>query len=146
MTPDDRDLMCDAFGPGRSSARRLAIARAAEAAETAFTVDQLARSCETGGPSPGAATVYRAVAAMLRQGFLEQVGERDGAALYVRCGADGHHHHVVCTECGAVGHAPCPLDEEALAAATASGFTVTSHEVAVYGRCGDCDAARGARE
>ena len=127
-----------AYGPGRVSAQRAAIARAADAMPGAFTVSELAGALRARGDSAGTATVYRAVAAMAAAGHLERVGDRDGWTLYVRCDAAGHHHHLVCTGCGSIAETPCPLDPASLDAAAAAGFVVTRHEVAIYGLCADC--------
>jgi Fur family ferric uptake transcriptional regulator len=128
------------YGARRTSAQRAAIARAAERLERAFTVEELAEATDRGpdGRRPGIATVYRAVSAMSAAGHVERVGDRDGRALYARCDAGGHHHHLVCTGCGSVAEAPCPLDAAALASAADQGFVVTRHEVAIYGLCPVC--------
>ena len=133
-----RDEASSAFGGGRTSAQRLAITQAASEFPGAFTVEQLARAAAAILPGLGTATVYRAVTAMHATGFLERVGEREGSALYVRCKRGAHHHHLVCTGCGAVAQADCPLDEGALQSASRAGYVVTSHEVTIYGLCPAC--------
>jgi Fur family ferric uptake transcriptional regulator len=134
----DITLMTAAYGAGRTSAQRLAIARAADAATGAFTVDDLASLARRADSAIGTATVYRAVAAMAREGFLQVAGSREGRALYVRCTDAGHHHHLVCTGCGAVAEAPCPLDAATFQAPGLGGFQITSHEVTLYGLCAEC--------
>ena len=140
MVASGRDiaLLSAAYGAGRTSAQRLSIARATDAASGAFTVDDLACLARKADPAIGTATVYRAVAAMAREGFVQPVGVSDGRGLYVRCADVGHHHHLVCTECGAVAEAPCPLDASVLQAAGRGGFEITSHEVTLYGLCAAC--------
>jgi Fur family transcriptional regulator, ferric uptake regulator len=55
-----------------------------------------------------------------------------------------HHHHLVCSSCGAVKDVSLPPNlerrmEGALAAvATSAGFTPAAHRVDVIGICGDC--------
>ena len=134
----DIALLSAAYGAGRASAQRLVIARAADAACGAFTVDDLVSGAREQDPAVGTATVYRAVAAMTRGAFVQQVGTREGRALYVRCAEAGHHHHLVCTGCGAVAEAPCPLGASVLDAAGRGGFEITSHEVTLYGLCAAC--------
>jgi Fur family ferric uptake transcriptional regulator len=134
------DLVSRAYGGGRTSAQRLAVARAAERASGAFTVEDLVALAREEDPRVSTATVYRCVAAMAAAAHLAGVGERDGAALWARCDAAGHHHHLVCTSCGKTAHAACPVDETALAAAAPEGFTVTSHDVRLYGLCAACAA------
>jgi Fur family ferric uptake transcriptional regulator len=140
MTAEDRELLRAAYGDGRSSAQRLTVAHAAACLDGAFRVEDLAAAARRCDPRIGTATVYRAVGAMAASGFLEQVGERGGTALYARCGAEGHHHHLVCTGCGAVAQAPCPLDRAAREHAAARGFVVTHHQVHIYGLCARCAA------
>jgi len=133
-----QDLIARAYAGGRASAQRLAVASAAERAGGAFTVEELATLVRLSDPGIATATVYRCVAAMAAAGYLSSVGERDGATLWVRCDATGHHHHLVCTSCGATAHAACPVDEQALAASAPEGFTITSHDVLLYGLCASC--------
>ncbi len=125
------------YGRGRVTAPRLVIASAVDRLGRAFTVDDLIAEVRADAPGVGAATVYRAVAAMEAAHAVERVGTRDGSALYVRCTADGHHHHLVCTGCGRVAHASCPL--ESIGAHRADdGFVVTGHELTLYGLCAGC--------
>jgi Fur family ferric uptake transcriptional regulator len=127
-----------AYGVGRSTAQRRAVAAAVERISGAFTADDLASRMRAQSPGVSTATVYRSLAAMTEAGHLTVVGERGDAALYARCAVPGHHHHVVCTGCGATATAPCPVDDVGLAASVPAGFVVTSHEVRLYGLCAAC--------
>jgi Fur family ferric uptake transcriptional regulator len=138
-----KDLIARAYGRGRASAQRLAVAGAAERAGGAFTVHDLAALARDEEQCVSTATVYRCVAAMAAAGHLSHAGERAGAALWVRCDAAEHHHHLVCTECGATAYAACPVDERALATTAPNGFTVTSHDVRLYGLCAECAGHAG---
>jgi Fur family ferric uptake transcriptional regulator len=132
-----------AYGDARLSPQREIIARTASAMGSAFTVDDLAAAVRDADGSTGLATVYRAVSALEAAGTVERVGERLGSALFVYCDESHHHHHLVCTGCGRVEHAPCPLGDELLAAARQSGFTVTGHEVTLFGLCPGCAPLEG---
>jgi Fur family ferric uptake transcriptional regulator len=105
----------------------------------AFTVDDLAAAVRGRDSALGLATVYRAVSAMEHSGWLERVGERKGSALYARCPVGArHHHHLICTGCGRIEPADCPLTALTAATESASGFTVTGHDVTLYGLCPSC--------
>lgn len=142
MASTDSDLSASprAYGSGRSTAQRRAVASAAARSGSAFTADDLAARVRGDEPGVSTATVYRSISAMVASGYLAVVGERDGAALYTHCGKSGHHHHLVCTSCGATAHTPCPVDPSVLAAAAPDGFVVTSHDVRIYGLCAACGA------
>ncbi len=128
-----------AFGHARVTPQRRKIARAAAAMSGAFTIDELIGALRAASPEAAAsATVYRAVAAMEASGYLTRAGERCGAALYVRCGAGTHHHHVICDGCGRVAHTTCPLGPFDATVPGPDGFVVTRHEVILYGLCPAC--------
>lgn len=128
------------YGCGRISTQRAAIATAAEAMRGAFTAEDLHRSVIAMEPGIGLATVYRAIAAMQSAGTLVQVGAREGSALLAVCVRHDHHHHLVCTDCGAVVGVDCPIDEAAMQAASRDGHLVTSHQIILYGLCARCRA------
>lgn len=135
------DGLRSAYGSERLTAPRAAIARAVERLTGAFTVEELASAVRQEDPRAGAtATVYRAVAAMERAGYIERVGSRAGSALYARCTTSTHHHHIVCDGCGRLAYADCPvlLSEPG---PRADGFVVTRHEVTLYGLCPACAQA-----
>jgi Fur family ferric uptake transcriptional regulator len=127
-----------AYAGARVTAPRRAVWEAASTFATAFTVEELHEEAREREPAVGLATTYRAVACLADTGWLERVGEREGRALYFRCQAASHHHHVLCIECGRVETAACsaaPVLDQALA----TGFRVTGHELTVYGVCPGCD-------
>lgn len=126
---------------GRISRARLAIAAAADASSGAFTPAELLAAAKVLDSRVGVATVYRALAEMLETGFVEQVGVREGAALYARCRHAGHHHHLVCTRCGHVEEADCCVEEAIERASATRGFTVTAHEFNMFGLCAACSSA-----
>ncbi len=128
------------YGKGRVSAQRAAIAVAAAAMPGAFTAEDLHRAVTAAEPGIGLATVYRAVGAMQSAGTVASVGERDGSTLLTVCVRHDHHHHLVCTECGAVVGVDCPIDETMARAAARDGHVVTHHEIVLYGLCAHCRA------
>lgn len=129
------------YGEGRVTLQREAIADVAAKMPGAFSVEELAQAVRRTQPVAGAtATVYRAVAAMESNGFLERVGTREGSALYTACAQADHHHHVVCEGCGRTAKADCLLEQPFSAE---DGFVVTRHEVTLYGVCRDCAEKTG---
>ena len=51
------------------------------------------------GEGVGLSTVYRALQALAGADEFDVLRAGDGAALYRRC-SSGHHHHLVCRDCG----------------------------------------------
>lgn len=132
-----------AFGSGRLTPQRATIARVAAGMSGAFTIEDLREEVRALDPGAAAtATVYRAVGAMESSGFLHRVGSRDGAALYARCEADAHHHHIVCEGCGRIAHADCPIVPTPSPSGVSDGFVVLRHEMTLYGYCPACARTR----
>ncbi len=136
--PITEETLRRAYGASRVSRARRTIAEAVVTMPGAFTVEDLHGRLARADASVGLATVYRAVAALIDTGFLATVGARAGIALYARCGGGDHHHHLVCTTCGTIAPIDCPLDAGLKAAVSRSGYTITGHEVVLYGLCAAC--------
>lgn len=133
----------DIYGSGRMTSARREIARVVASMRGAFTIENLAERMRIESPATGSvATLYRSVASMEASGYLERVGERDGSALYARCDSCDHHHHIICDGCGRTAKASCPVGPEFSAGAAAIGFTITRHEMTLYGLCESCQTTR----
>lgn len=84
----------------------------------------------------GLTTVYRHLSQMTDEGLLDMIISPTGEAMYRRCETHAHHHHLVCTECGAVSEIEAPdFDEWIEREAEAREFVPTSHAATVFGLC-----------
>lgn len=120
----------------RATPQRRAVLRAVGEAGGSFTVAELHESARRLEPRLGLATTYRTVELLRASGGVHPL-LGDGRNAYVRCRPD-HHHHLVCTSCGAV-------EETDLCAAPSEadlrrrhGFRPAGHEVDIYGTCRRC--------
>ena len=105
------------------------------------TAQELHRRLREGGERIGLATVYRTLGALAEHGIVDTLAHSPLEACYRLCG-EGHHHHLVCSECHRVVElAECGLDEWLAAAAAREGFVATAHRVEVVGLCDGCRAA-----
>jgi Fur family ferric uptake transcriptional regulator len=95
-------------------------------------------------PVVGRATVFRTLRLLQDIGALCQVVLGDGTIEY-RLTSGGHHHHMVCSDCGAVtDFAACELQESLARLAERTGYDVSSHRLEVYGRCAQCQLGEAA--
>lgn len=91
-------------------------------------------------PTVGRATVFRTMRLLQDLGVVCQVVLDDGVSAY-RLASGGHHHHIVCTDCGAVSDFASGDVEELLdGIASRTGFQIDAHRLEVYGRCAACQA------
>jgi Fe2+ or Zn2+ uptake regulation protein len=84
------------------------------------------------------ATAYRMLAALAEAGLVRPLALGGSHSLYEL--AEGHHHHAVCAECGAITDIefciPDSLDEKVRRAA---GFAnISRHSLEFYGTCRSC--------
>ena len=90
------------------------------------------------GNRVGLATVYRALQSLAEDGEVDVLRTDDGEAVYRRC-STGHHHHLVCRECGhTVEVEGRAVERWASDVAREHGFDAVDHVVEVFGTCGGC--------
>jgi Fur family transcriptional regulator, ferric uptake regulator len=91
------------------------------------------------GGSVGLTSVYRALQSLADGGQVDVRRTAAGEATYRRCGTGRHHHHLVCTECGATVEVEAPaLERWVTQLADRHGYLVDGHTLEVSGRCGRC--------
>ncbi|WP_208591225.1 Fur family transcriptional regulator [Gracilibacillus suaedae] len=80
-------------------------------------------------------TIYRNIKIFEELDIIEST-ELSGEKHYrFKCSSD-HHHHIICTDCGAVEKIEmCPMDA---ITDTPEGFTITHHKFEIYGYCDEC--------
>jgi Fur family ferric uptake transcriptional regulator len=89
-------------------------------------------------PSISVQSVHNVLGDLTAAGLIRRIEPAGSPALYERRTGD-NHHHVVCTNCGAVedvdcvhGEAPC------LTPSNTNGFVVDTAEVTFWGLCPAC--------
>jgi Fur family ferric uptake transcriptional regulator len=135
------DLYAPAMDTGRNRRNREALLEAGRSLDHAFSVRELHAAARARQPAIGLTTAYRAVERWRREGLVEEAGTRSGESVFVMCSATGHHHHLVCVECGSIstldGCALTPVRD----AAQRYGFELADDALgALPGRCSSCRA------
>ncbi len=89
------------------------------------------------GSTIGLATVYRTLNALADEGNVDAL-TREGENLYRAC-SPGHHHHIICRECGLTKEIEASAVEAwAKAVAAEYGYADPQHIVDIFGTCGAC--------
>jgi Fur family ferric uptake transcriptional regulator len=87
------------------------------------------------------ATVYRSVRMLETMGLAKRFDLGDGVARFelLAEGDDGHHHHLVCTQCAAVVEVEeCFPDDLEQRIAEKNGFKAIAHRLEFFGICPAC--------
>jgi Fur family ferric uptake transcriptional regulator len=91
-------------------------------------------------PGTSVQAVHGILAAFAEAGLVRRIEPAHSPALY-ELRVDDNHHHVVCSQCGAVedvdctvGHSPC------LIPSSSNGFQIQTAEVTFWGLCPACQA------
>ncbi|MEG6521867.1 Fur family transcriptional regulator [Desulfotomaculum sp. 1211_IL3151] len=92
-------------------------------------------------PDVGLATVYRTLELFLEHEIVHSVNFGDGRKRYeYGDSSEGHHHHhAICLKCGKI----LEINEDLLEVLEKQvtqdyGFTVTDHELKIFGYCNAC--------
>lgn len=122
---------------------RRSIIDALRAAARPLTVPEILDA--SGGRSVPMSSAYRNLNVLLEAGVVHRLPGADEFARYELAERlAGHHHHLLCGDCGAVTDAPSSsrlekaLRDAAQLVANDSGFEVTGHRIDLLGRCRDC--------
>ncbi len=87
------------------------------------------------------ATVYRIIHVFIQKHILKQIDFLEGKFRFELAG-QAHHHHVICTHCGAVRDVHDCLKESAESDIEKNtGFSVDSHALEFFGVCHKCKSA-----
>ena len=125
----------------RVTKQRLAVSAALDRLEDFVSTQDLHRILHDEGASVSLATTYRILQSMADEGHVDVLRTDDGEAVYRRCEATGHHHHLVCRRCGRAVDIEAPAVETwASRVAREHGYTAIEHTVEVFGLCPECTA------
>ncbi|QTV80535.1 Fur family transcriptional regulator [Microbacterium sp. NIBRBAC000506063] len=103
---------------------------------SAQTLHATLREAQTG---IGLATVYRALASLATAGDADTLQSPEGEALYRACTTQGHHHHLICRNCGlTVEIEASEVEQWARRTAGLHGFQDAQHVVDIFGLCTPC--------
>ena len=122
----------------RPTRQRTAIEADVDRSDEFRSAQEVRASLVAGGDKIGLATVYRTLQAMVDEEALDSLRTDDGEIVYRRC-STGHHHHLVCRDCGRTVEVEGPAVERWADKVSAEhGFTDVSHTLELFGRCVDC--------
>lgn len=124
--------------PIRNTRQRRAVASIVEELGGFCSAQEIHDALRKRGDSIGLSTVYRSLQAMTETDEVDALRDHDGEVLYRQCSA-GHHHHVVCRDCGTAVEIEGPTVERwAIKQAEDHGFTEVSHTLEIFGTCPEC--------
>jgi len=125
-------------GPQRRTRQRTAVAEILTELPEFRTAQEIHSELRRSGDRIGLTTVYRTLQSMTEAGELDALRTADGETAYRRCSVE-HHHHLVCRSCGRTVEVTGPAVERwASAVAEQHGFRDVSHDLEIFGTCGDC--------
>jgi Fur family ferric uptake transcriptional regulator len=92
-------------------------------------------------PGTSLQSVYNALGDFVDAGLVRRIEPAGRPGLF-ELRVDDNHHHLVCSECGAVVDVDCVVgDAPCLTPSDAHGFVVHSAEVTFWGVCAPCTAS-----
>ena len=105
------------------------------------SADAVFRIVASSVPQTSLQSVYNALGDFVDAGLVRRIEPAGRPGLF-ELRVDDNHHHVICTECGAVADVECAVGEApCLTPSETHGFAVHTAEVTYWGTCPDCAAA-----
>ena len=122
----------------RNTRQRAAVSAVLADAEGVHSAQDLHAMLRARGERVGLTTVYRTLQGLADAGEIDVMRPPGGEHLYRRC-SRGHHHHLVCRDCGRAVEVEGPAVEDwAELVAARHGFADVSHTLEIFGSCPDC--------
>lgn len=104
-----------------------------------ISLDELLFKVRRKSPKVGYATVYRTMKLLVECGLAAERHFGDGQSRYEPASEEGHHDHLICTECGKIIEFENQVIEDIQAeVAKEKNFVVTNHKLELYGVCNKC--------
>ena len=122
----------------RLTPQRMMILSAIESSEDHISAEEIYAQIVARYPNVNISTVYRTLELLERLGMVTKTDLGEGRVRYHPL-EQGHHHHLVCRECGAI----IDLDESLLAPLKSAllrehKFIADLRHLAILGRCANC--------
>jgi len=122
----------------RLTPQRMMILSAIENSDDHISAEEIYAQVLAKYPHVNISTVYRTLELLKQLGLVTETDLGGGRVRY-HPADKGHHHHLVCTECGAI----IDLDESLLASLESTllreyKFIADLRHLAIFGRCANC--------
>jgi Fur family ferric uptake transcriptional regulator len=135
MTDSD---FAESTGPQRNTRQRGAVVALLADVDDVRSAQELHLLLRERGERVGLTTVYRTLQALAAAGEIDVMRPPDGDHLFRRC-SRGHHHHLVCRNCGRTVEVEGPAVETwADRVAAQHGYTEIAHTLEIFGTCPNC--------
>jgi Fur family ferric uptake transcriptional regulator len=124
---------------GRPTRQRTAVVRSLAEAGDFTSAQALHARLRSAGLRVGLNTVYRTLTALAGAGRVDVVHEPSGERLFRYRPSPGHHHYLVCRDCGlSLPLDTAPVESWAEQVAAGTGFAEVTHTLELSGVCADC--------
>jgi len=122
----------------RLTPQRMMVLSAIESSEDHISAEEIYTQVVAKYPYVNISTVYRTLELLKRLGLVTETDFGGGRVRYHPADR-GHHHHLVCQQCGAITN----IDESTLARLKdvllhRYGFDASLRHLAIFGRCKNC--------
>ncbi|MFZ0548569.1 MAG: Fur family transcriptional regulator [Candidatus Promineifilaceae bacterium] len=119
---------------------RIHILEALVSCQGHITADDLYETIHSEQPGIARMSVYRTLDLLSELGLIRPVYQGTGAAHYILLD-EGHHHHLVCSNCDKViEFDDCVLQEIENSISSSYNFKIQGHVLEIFGRCADCQS------
>ena len=135
-----RDIISKLSKQGyRLTPQRIMILLAIENSDDHISAEEIYAQVAAKYPNVNISTVYRTLELLKRLGLVTETDLGGGRVRY-HPAEKGHHHHLVCQQCGAI----IDLDESVLSSVKdvllqEYGFIADLRHLAIFGRCVNCN-------
>jgi Fur family peroxide stress response transcriptional regulator len=135
VAPEELARRCREAGL-RATPQRLAIFRALLGTKAHPSPEGVFAVVKDALPSLSLATVYNTLESLAEAGLIREVGQLSNTRRYDA--NQSHHHHLVCTACGAITDFVDPKLDDVVLPTGIQGFIPAEMQIQILGTCSAC--------
>lgn len=124
----------------KATSQRIALLKLLDATSEHYDAEEIYFELHKRQKNVSRATVYRSLEALVEQELVTKLDFGDGRMRYERNhGADEHHDHLICEQCGKViEFFNLEVEAQQLAICEEHDFIPSTHTMHIFGTCSDC--------
>ena len=121
------------------TSRRRAVLKVIATSHEHLTPAAIYKRVQPEHPGIGLVTIYRTLDILAKLGAICEVSTEGSSRSYLLRRASEHHHHLICSGCGAVvDFTTCDLRELEQRLSQKTGFKIEDHLLEFVGHCQKC--------
>lgn len=130
----------------KATKHRLSVLQVIEKSEQPITAEQMYLSLKEQNISINLSSVYRILDTLSSVGLIKKISSLTSTKALFEKSRSEHNHHLICSSCNTMfSVGGCPLENYEKMLQEYLGFSITGHNLEIFGICKECQNNKRAK-